>query len=220
MTKSNWKRPRKVEVTNPLEKHFYIFCEGTKTEPNYFNGIKTKVESRAIYKNAVFVNVQGVGRGTIKIVEEAEIYVEKNDIKNSEICIVYDKDDFPPDDFNNVAIRVQDLNNNNRQITYHVAWSNQCIEYWFILHFDYYVSDNDRAYYIDYLNKKFKDLKIGSYQKNDSLIFEKLEQYGDADRAVRYAEKRLKEFENIPDSRSVPATKVHLLYKQLSKYFK
>lgn len=208
-----------MEVTNPLEKHFYIFCEGKKTEPNYFNGIKTKIESRAIYKNAVFVNVQGVGRGTIKIVEEAEVYVEKYDIKNSEIWIVYDKDDFSPDDFNNVAIRVEDLNNNNRQITYHVAWSNQCIEYWFILHFDYYVSDNDRAYYMDYLNKKFRDLKIGSYQKNDSFIFEKLEQYGDADRAVRYAEKRLKEFENIPDSRSVPATKVHLLYKQLSKYF-
>lgn len=215
----NWKKTRNVASTPIFEKKFYIFCEGTKTEPNYFQGIKKKIEKKAIYKNSVFVDIQEVGEGTIKIIEQAEKYVKKHQLKDAEVWIVYDKDDFTPDDFNKVAERAIALNNNDRNVIYNVAWSNQCIEYWFILYFDYYVSDNDRSYYIDYLSEKFKNLKIGKYIKNDADIFEKLETYGDADRAVRYAEKRLKEFEGLSDAKKVPATKVHLLYQKLKIYF-
>lgn len=215
----NWKRPRNVATTPIFEKKYYIFCEGTKTEPNYFNGMKTKIERKAIYKNAVFVDVQGVGQGTMKIIEQAEKFVKQNNVRDAEIWIVYDKDDFLPEDFNNVSVRAFALDNNECNIKYNVAWSNQCIEYWFVLYFDYYVSDNDRSYYIDFLNEKFKKLGIGEYVKNDAEIFEKLQKYGDAVRAVKYAEKRLKEFNNVSDAKKVPATKVHLLYQKLSAYF-
>lgn len=218
MTK-NWKRSRKVATSPIIEKKYYIFCEGEKTEPNYFKGIKRKIERKALYKNAVFVDVQGVGKGTLKILDTAVDYVKRNKITDAEIWIVYDKDEFLAEDFNKVAIMAEKLNNDSKDITYNVAWSNQCIEYWFILHFDYYESDNDRKYYIDYLNQKFKELDAGEYKKNRDDIFEILEKFGNADQAVKFANKRLKEFKGCSDANSVPATKVHLLYTRLKEYF-
>lgn len=219
MASHNWKKTRIIDSIPIFDKKYYIFCEGTKTEPNYFAGIKKKIEAKGIYRNSIFIDVQGVGEGTLKIIEYAKKYIDRNKIKNAKVWVVYDKDDFKDEDFNAVASRAQELNKLNDDVVYSVAWSNQCIEYWFILHFDYYVSDNDRAYYIEYLTKKFKEVNAGKYEKNDTDIFEKLEKYGSSEKAVKYAEKRLVEMAGLSDAKSVPATTVHLLYKQLSKYF-
>lgn len=119
-----------------------------------------------------------------------------------------------------MADRIEQLNQESTKIKYNAAWSNQCIEYWFILHFDYYIANNDRSFYIEYLNKKFKELGLSPYIKNDKEIFRKLENYGDPDRAVRFAQKRLDEMKGLPDAKAVPATKVHLLYMQLQQFFR
>lgn len=219
MASNNWKRTRKIGSIPIFEKKFYIFCEGTKTEPNYFEGIKRRIEKKGIYKNSIFIDVQGVGEGTLKIIEYAERYVKGHKISDAEIWIVYDKDDFKDEDFNAVAVKAEILNNVSDTVKYNVAWSNQCIEYWFVLHFNYYVSDNDRSYYIEFLSKKFKQVKAGKYVKNDKDIFEKLEKYGNSEKAIKYAEKRLVELIKMSDSKAVPATKVHLLYQKLRKYF-
>ena len=34
--------------------------------------------------------------------------------------------------------RAEALNLQNEDVQYHAAWSNECIEFWFILHFSYY----------------------------------------------------------------------------------
>ena len=43
-----------------------------------------------------------------------------------------------------------------------LIWSsgNECIEFWFLLHFAYYTANNHRAEYIMFLNDKFKELGI------------------------------------------------------------
>ena len=38
-----WKRKRKLEYLEQKEYRYYIFCEGEKTEPNYFKGFKTHI---------------------------------------------------------------------------------------------------------------------------------------------------------------------------------
>ncbi len=215
----NWKKTRSIGNIPIFDKKYYIFCEGTKTEPNYFKGIKRQIEKKGIYKNSVFIDVRGTGEGTIKVLDYAEKYIKKRKIKNADVWIVYDKDDFKDEDFNAVAARVNSLNSTSDSVLFNVAWSNQCIEYWFILYFDYYISNNDRSFYKEYLDKKFKSLNIGVYRKNDKDIFEKLERYGNSEKAVRYASKRLVELKGLSDANSVPATKVHLLYQQLRKYF-
>lgn len=57
-----------------------------------------------------------------------------SDIKRSQedVWLMYDKDDFPLDDFDNTqysALSRKDIRK------YKVAWSNECIELWFVLHF-------------------------------------------------------------------------------------
>lgn len=218
MPTTNWKRQRNIETRQLLKKHYYIFCEGKKTEPNYFTSMKDRIEANAMYKNAVTIKIKGVGEGTLKIIDQAETYVAQNSITNAEIWLVYDKDEFSAEDFNYVAVKANRLNDNEKGNEYRVAWSNQCIEYWFILHFDYYSSDNDRSYYIKYLDSKFKKVGAGKYTKNDANIFDKLEKYGNPKQAIKFAENRLKEFSGQRDSETVPATKVHLLYSELKQY--
>ena len=47
----------------------------------------------------------------------------------------YDKDSFPPEDFNGVEQRARQLSRENSDLQYHAAWSNECIEFWFLLQF-------------------------------------------------------------------------------------
>jgi len=220
----NRKKARKTEYLDVIAGKYFIFCEGEKTEPNYFAGFRKAIKEDPIYKNAVIETI-GVGAGTLRVIKAAEEYVVKNSIENAQIWCVYDKDSFPDKDFNAVSERATNLNaretSRKKGITYEVAWSNQCVEYWFILHFDFYDSDNDREYYIKYLKKKFKDLDLAPYKKNDKNIFDILTEYGDPKLAIRRAHKRLKSCEDMgltTDTQCAPATKVYLLVNELAKY--
>ncbi len=215
----NKKKARKVGNLQAIANRYYIFSEGVQTEPNYFNGFKQSISSNVIYKNIVQVEVVGVGAETVRVFEAAVKYVAYNKVKNAQIWCVYDKDSFPPEHFNSVAQRAEQLNSSpNARNAYRVAWSNQCIEYWFILHFDYYVSNNEMEYYIEYLDKKFSELGLGKYSKYESNIFQILTQQGNPKAAIRYAKKRLADCVNCSDSESAPATKVHFLIEELAKY--
>ncbi len=70
----------------------------------------------------------------------------------------------------------------NSQLQYHVAWSDECIEFWFVLHLAYYTSNNHRSEYIKFLNDKFRELGMGKYQKNIRDIFGVLMEKGSPDR--------------------------------------
>lgn len=48
----------------------------------------------------VTVKVQGCGKETLRVVEDAQDFVQKNKIKNAKVFCVFDKDDFPAKDFN------------------------------------------------------------------------------------------------------------------------
>ena len=216
--KKDWKKTRNYEILERMDKKFYIFCEGIKTEPNYFLGFKALIEKNPIYKHTVLVEVEGVGDNTIRILEYAENYSKREKIQNAQIWCVYDKDDFPSQNFNAVSERVARLNTEREDLQYYVAWSNQCIEYWFILHFDYFISDNNRDDYITYLNQKFLELGYNKYHKNDANIFDKLVESGNPKHAIRYANKRCEACHGLTDSNSSPATKVHLLVIELAKY--
>ena len=60
--------------------------------------------------------------------------VKEHNIQKGKIYCVYDKDSFPAKDFNAVEYRVQQLNRQNSDLQYFAAWSNECIEFWFLLH--------------------------------------------------------------------------------------
>ena len=216
--KENRKKARRVENLRLADKRYFVFCEGEKTEPLYFEGFKKAIEQHPAYKNLIFIEVHGVGAETMAILNEAEKIVDNERLRDAQVWIVYDKDNNKDNRFNQVSERASLLNDNRRGVEYHAAWSNQCIEYWFILHFDYYTSDNDRKFYMSYLNRKFKNLGFTKYKKNNDKLFEILTHHGNPIQAIKRAKRRLEELRGCTDSQSAPATRVYELVEELSGY--
>ena len=131
---------------------------------------------------------------------------------------MYDKDSFSAKDFNAVVHRAEQLNQINPDIQYHAAWSNECIEFWFMLHFAYYVSNNHRTEYIKFLNDKFQELGIGKYQKNMKNIFDVLMTAGSSKLAIRYAKRIIKDGQGKTPTEIAPGTTVYELVEELAKY--
>jgi hypothetical protein len=86
-----------------------IVCEGKNTEPSYFNALK--------FKSAT-IHPVGEGYNTISLVRRAEFLAMQK--QYDEVWCVFDKDDFPSEDFNE-AIHVA------LSKGFHVAYSNQSI---------------------------------------------------------------------------------------------
>lgn len=213
-----WKKKRRQEYLEQKEYRYYIFCEGQQTEPHYFNGFKKYIESNPIYKNMVLIEIEPCGAETMRVIGQAEEYVRNNKITKGQIWCVYDKDSFPAERFNGVLEKAETLNTQNEDVQYHVAWSNECIEFWFILHFSYYTSNNHRREYIEYLNNKFTELGIGKYAKNMENIFEVLWEYGNPKLAIRFAKRIINEHQGMTPTMIAPGTKVYELVEELVKY--
>lgn len=216
--KSDWKKKRLQSHLEMKKYRYYIFCEGEQTEPQYFAGFKRLIEDNPIYKDMVLIEIEPCGAETMRVIGRAEEYVRQNSITRGQIWCVYDKDSFPAKDFNGVSERAEVLNGENPEVQYHAAWSNECIEFWFLLHFAYYVSNNHRTDYIRFLNEKFAELKIGKYQKNMGNIFEILLEHGNAKLAIRYAKRIMKEGKGKTPTEIAPATRVYDLVEELAKY--
>lgn len=213
-----WKKKRRQEYLEQKEFRYYIFCEGQQTEPQYFSGFKKYIESNPIYKDMVLVEIEPCGAETMRVIGQAEEYVRKNKITKGQIWCVYDKDSFPAERFNGVLERAEALNSQNEDVQYHAAWSNECIEFWFILHFSYYTSNNHRSEYIEFLNNKFAELGIGKYAKNMENIFDVLLEHGNPMLAIRYAKRIINEHQGMTPTMIAPGTKVYELVEELVKY--
>lgn len=216
--KNAWKKERKKEHLPLREYPYFIFCEGTKTEPNYFEGFRKIINEDPIYKDLVWIQIEPIGGETLYILEQAEKYVSDHNIKKGQIWCVYDKDSFPADRFDSVVDQADKLNANSGDVQYRCAWSNQCIELWFILHFSFYQSDNDRSMYIDNLNKVFAGLKLGKYKKNMDNIFNTLAYDGNPKLAIKYAKRLVEQMPGDKPSQVAPGTKVYELVEELAQY--
>ena len=206
-----WKKKRRQEYLEMKQYRYYIFCEGQQTEPLYFAAFKKLIEENPIYKDMVLIEIEPCQAETMRVIGMAEDYVKKNKIKKGQIWCVYDKDSFPPERFNGVVERAESLNKENPELQYHTAWSNECIEFWFLLHFAYYTANNHRTEYIAFLNDKFKELGIGKYHK---ILME----YGNPKLANRYAKRIMKDGAGKTPTEIAPGTKVYELVEELAKY--
>ena len=215
---TQWRKQRRKEYLERKEYRYYIFCEGEQTEPLYFEGFKQIIEDNPIYKDMVLIEIESCAAETIRVIGMAERYVRKNGIDRGQIWCVYDKDSFPADDFNNVVLRAEQLYKENPELQYHTAWSNECIEFWFLLHFAYYTSNNHRSEYISFLNDKFRELGIGKYQKNMKNIFDILMEKGNLKLAIRHAKRIIKDGQGKTPAELAPGTKVYELVEELVKY--
>lgn len=156
----------------------------------------------------------GVGRNTKDLVKYAlrKSRFAKNPYGS--VWCVFDKDSFSNEQFNTAIMQCED---NGMK----AAWSNESIELWFLLHFDYLDAGIDRKEYVAKLNHYFKKLSIndGKYEKNLDAIYRILVKYGNLPQAIRNAEKLEKVYKDTdtPSERK-PSTKVYVLVEELFEY--
>lgn len=145
-------------------KTFLIICEGSNTEPDYIKCLRKHFEIRP----TVQIDIVGGAGETIRVVERAE--EERAKAHYDEVWVVFDKDDFPKDHFDNAINKAKSLDIN-------VAYSNQAFEYWLILHFeDHQGGGMHRKKYTDKINTFLHPLRFdgNGSKKITKPVFEKL----------------------------------------------
>lgn len=204
----------------PKGRNYLIVCEGTKTEPNYFEALRRKLSGGEGDK----IVVVGAQDNTLGIVECAREEIElRNKSDNPpyyHVWLVFDRDSFPADDFDNaigVAVEEDAKFKAEGDVIlphWHAAWSNEAFELWYLFHFQENVGgalSRDR----------FKELLSGhlgfKYEKNDPTMFEKLLPYvkGALERAERAY---LRWATEVPFHKRNPATAVYQLVDALLMY--
>ena len=195
------------------ERHL-ILCQGEKTEPNYFEEIKKRINER--YKGKITISVQPSKNGRLALLEEAERIATSSEKDVDHIWLVFDKDDFNKDEFDNTVFKAENLNK-KANAKYHVLWSNQCIEVWFLLHLIDLKVDVKRKEYIQKINDNWKKYGIkGEYTKNDKQIYNKLEKYQNI--AVERAKRIILENKGKAPSQIAPASMIYELIEMLRVY--
>ena len=181
------RKPRKVNTLNQKNGKILIVCEGLETEKNYFNGAIEEINRTRDNSNKLNVQIVGKGMNTISLVKSLDDLLNDIDESNNRIVpyekifVVFDKDSFKADNFNNAIT----ICNNKGFIP---LWSNQAIEYWFLLHFHYLDSKMDRTLYANKLEEYFKNAGLNyKYRKNDKDIYSKLTRYGSLEQAIKNA---------------------------------
>lgn len=196
---SSLSRPQGIRE---VKQSFLIVCEGMCTEPDYF---------KAFRMTTATIKAVGQGMNTISLVNKA-ISIRDTDMKKKrtydQCWIVFDKDDFPANDFNQ-AIVLAERNG------FRVAYSNQAFEYWFLLHFNLYRGPIHRNSYADMLTKL------------TSLTYSKAEGFGGKiynrllhlqPQAIKNATAVMKEFSQGNPAMEESSTTVHQLVIELNKY--
>ncbi len=149
--------------------------------------------------------MKGVGENPSRLVQSA-IKLKEEAIKADEgydqVWCVFDRDDWPPQDFNSAIHKAE-----NHDLK--VAYSNEAFELWYVLHFEFLNTGIPRD---DYCKKMTKHLGK-KYQKNSDIIYDEL--INKQPTAIRNAERLLASYDYSTPGQDNPSTTVHLLVKEL-----
>ncbi len=143
--KSKSRFERDISTRAP-RKTFLIVTEGQKTEPLYF-------ESFGLSS----VTIVGTGFNTTALIEKAlELKMQRPEI--DEIWCVFDRDSF---DQGSIKAAINKADSEGIRI----AYSNECFELWYLLHFDYFDTEHTRDQY----EIKLTDRLGIKYEKNKDI---------------------------------------------------
>ena len=144
-----------------LRESFLILCEGESTEPHYFNAFRL---------STAHVRALPVTSGDALAVVNAAIKRQQTELEMGNeydyYWVVFDKDSTSDLRFN-AAITSAESNG------FHVAYSNQAFELWFILHFDYVSGSLHRNQYADRL-KALLSFPYSKQKQTARLMFQAL----------------------------------------------
>lgn len=193
-------RDARVDRCNLRLGNYLIITDAKKTEKLYMQGLKESLP-KSVRDQLQIKVVTDIS--TDKLVEEACSLRSKSSVY-CDTWIVFDRDLVP--NFDKI---IKDAESNE----IHVAWSNPCIEMWFLAYFNKTPNIPDSTTCI----RKFKNLcrsKMNKYEyhKEDEAIYKKLIQYGDEVQAIRCAKARYKSFKN-PSKKCAEMVGITTLYQ-------
>jgi hypothetical protein len=186
--------------------YFLIVCEGSKTEPNYFKALEKELP-----QGTVELKIAGTGRNTLGLIDYT---IKQRDLAYrtyDRVWAVFDKDDFPHDNFNNAISKAKSHDIN-------CAWSNEAFELWFLLHFQYVNTGMKREDYKAFLEREIKKHPNNTnyvYTKNDVNSFSVLKSYGNQTQAIEWAKQLRQNYTDECYAAHNPCTYVDVLIDEL-----
>jgi|SRR6185437_1711880 len=188
--------------------YFLIICEGEKTEPNYFIGLKKDLPVGTLV--IADMTIEGTGKNTESLVDFTIKFRKKSNQKFDRVWAVFDRDSFTEKQFNNAIIRAG-ANKIN------CAWSNEAFELWFLLHFQFVNHGMPRQDYQSYFEREVTRVskRDYAYKKNDINTYLILKQYGDQKQAIAWAKELKAQFSDQKHAGHNPCTLVYLLIEEL-----
>ena len=211
MKNNNISRKDRLKSKRQAPANYLIICEGKKTEPNYFNGLKKKINEK--YGNKVDVlipniDIKGTGMNTTSLVKYTQKTVNHANKVYGQVWVVFDKDDYNDEQFD---LAIDNCN-------YNVAWSNPNFELWLLAHFkkiNRYVSKDD---VLQEIGKEFQKKGLGDYTKNDTNIFDKVTGEGKLHTAIKNCEYMEELNKDGQASQRNPMTRVYKIVDGLKEY--
>lgn len=218
-------RGKRRESNRELRARILIVCEGSKTEPHYFESFK---KGPLLTVKDVEINIKGLGQNTDSLVEttiELKNEAEKSGDYYSQVWCVFDRDSFPSKNFNRAFDLVKSENKrmkeDDKETVIDIAYTNEAFELWYLLHFEYRNTAMSRTEYSSKLTEHIaNDIndKNFKYKKNLDNIYDML--LPNQSTAIRNAKRLLKEYDNHNPEKDNPSTKVHILVEELNKLSK
>lgn len=220
MKKSDRGRPwrsgerRGVRYVRAQMTRHLIVCEGTATEPGYFNGLKVALGE--LNGRKVDVCVVGTGMHTVDLLEHAQELCRTSPNPYDHVWIAYDKDYFPAEEFDCVERYCADVGG---QATFHALWSNPCFEEWLLLHFGYSTAEDDPAGCLARLDRNWRSFFGRPYGKADEGLFVNLRHLlADARANAAKLDAYHERMGNRRPSEKCPGTAVHGLFDEIDEF--
>ena len=211
MKNSNISRKDKLKSKRRAPANYLIVCEGKKTEPNYFNGLKKQINKE--YGNKVDVlipsiEVKGTGMNTTSLVKYTQKIISYSHKIYGQVWVVFDKDDYSDEQFDSAI----------KNCDYNVAWSNPNFELWLLSHFKKVSRYISKENVLVELKKEFLKNGLGDYSKNDPSIFEKVTKKEKIHTAIENCKQMEELNKNAQASERNPTTKVYKIVDGLKEY--
>jgi hypothetical protein len=116
---------RNKKVLRQPKPVIYIVCEGSKSEPRYFEGFRSRnslIDIRTV--SSQHKDAYSLVKNAKSNMGHGEYYSDRGD----QIWCVFDRDSNNNENLNR-AVQLAE------RWGYHIAFSNPCFEYWYLLHF-------------------------------------------------------------------------------------
>jgi len=198
----------KQHAINP---RIYIYCNGEIAEPLYFKEFKDYLRSRTItisynrYKgNPPWELIQKVAGEKATLTNKGKFVIEDGD----QCWCVFDVDEYWNQNSTKFKAAIKQAKDDNIRL----AWSNECFELWYLLHFQSLQTGVSRNDYYTKLKAHFRRLGGKAYTKNCS-VFDRI--LGKQTDAIKNA-KQIFQTDKVENN---PSTAVFQLVEEMNRIF-